>query len=1073
MDLWDPPASMAEDIIYFGWLWKKGSGFMSAWRRRYFELNTSGTLNYFTDENHATRKGKILLTNIRAAILPSMNPKSKQTTPYALYLYTKGRTYQLEYGGEDQNTETAKGYLGQWFTHVLYASGREEQEQESAKKIQRIFALYCAGKNKTVTMVPPSTSTGKNSNNSKNSKNSKTKKKTFGRPTSRDENSFRSATNLEWESQGKLLLLRPRTGANSILRRSPSVRNRGLCWQVLLECLTYGSSSSTKVQVSSATTATSWAKSAKKAKAAYQQALEATAMPTTPPTTATTTTATTTATTSANISALLFDTEDAQFLPTSTIETKHSSSSSSALRVKSLARNPASIDPLSSTTAPDPQQTMNALKEEIANDVNRTFPENPFFQEPHVKKTMSRILLTWSQQDEKSRTISYRQGMNSLLAVLLFVHKRDASSKARAVRIHLTKLLDVSLVNAVHAEYLRTKISPTPYNSLGRPIVRGWLNKPDFKRKDQQCIDGVSDGTGINRTLAVVNEKIKGDSFHKRWFVLDPSSQTLRYYKKREDERDLSGQPVASESSGTVAAAAAAAVAHGKKIASKHAIRVIDLSAIVRIRISSVIDAPNKTSTFDLVTRDRIYTLSAPNASFMAHWVEAIVTTIHDVSNASSSSSRTKQNNRTNSRPKKNDDSKIRAALQMLESLEMVESQTYTAFCALMNTERPSSVGPLAIVDLFDHYTEFDPRRKEDGNTRFVSTARRTFLADAASQESTHDKWLAIRKLSDHMQHVLLKDIDPELHRCMQARSIQPQLYALRWMRCLFSNVLTAVESEGHQPGHGSHGNHGNHGNHGPKKRRKSLLLILSEEFKNHGHQKTAKTIEPATPGSPLAHVIAVFDAMLGCRERMFDFIEAMCIAMLISMRTSLLNSDENGMLVLLMRYGISSITEMRPSLSNADLVQGLINMALELMEHPNWPDHMQTIDLNGLMAQVWDAPMTLISSTVQLKKQQSASGCDGGGGGGGSGGGGGGGGAGYDDGDGVEKNTKMHKAKGDGGHETRGSQELKEWGSGTTGGARKGTPSTNSDGSVVEMQYVDPEAVKADLLDGSQMPTV
>jgi hypothetical protein len=88
-------------------------------------------------------------------------------------------------------------------------------------------------------------------------------------------------------------------------------------------------------------------------------------MPTTPPTTATTTTATTTATTSANISALLFDTEDAQFLPTSTIETKHSSSSSSALRVKSLARNPASIDPLSSTTAPDPQQTMNALKEEI------------------------------------------------------------------------------------------------------------------------------------------------------------------------------------------------------------------------------------------------------------------------------------------------------------------------------------------------------------------------------------------------------------------------------------------------------------------------------------------------------------------------------------------------------------------------------------------------------------------------------------------------------------------------------------------------------------------------------------
>ena len=138
--------------------------------------------------------------------------------------------------------------------------------------------------------------------------------------------------------------------------------------------------------------------------------------------------------------------------------------------------------------------------------------------------------------------------------------------------------------------------------------------------------------------------------------------------------------------------------------------------------------------------------------------------------------------------------------------------------------------------------------------------------------------------------------------------------------------------------------------------------------------------------------------------------------------------------------------------------------MALELMEHPNWPDHMQKIDLNGLMAQVWDAPMTLTGSTMQLREQQSASTVVGGSGGGG----GGSGSADYDGGDGVEKNTTMQKAKGDGGHETRGSQELKEWGSAT-----KGTPSMNSDVSVVEMQYVDPEAVKADLLDGSQMPTV
>ena len=43
------------------------------------------------------------------------------------------------------------------------------------------------------------------------------------------------------------------------------------------------------------------------------------------------------------------------------------------------------------------------------------------------------------------------------------------------------------------------------------------------------------------------------------------------------------------------------------------------------------------------------------------------------------------------------------------------------------------------------------------------------------------------------MQHVLLKAIDPELYRCLKRGSIEPQLYALRWMRCLFSNVLSKV----------------------------------------------------------------------------------------------------------------------------------------------------------------------------------------------------------------------------------------------------------------------------------------
>jgi hypothetical protein len=932
-----------EEIIYFGWLWKKGSGFISSWRRRYFELSTSGTLSYYTDEDKKISKGRIVLVNIRAYILPSSNPNPKcvkLTKPFALYLYTKGRTYQLEYGGDDTNSETAKGYLQQWFTHILYASGREEKEQLSATKIQKIFRRYCS--TSTVDLVPPSTASTKK----KNTNRGKSKSKTFTkhRPISQEEKTFRSATNLEWETQGKLLLLRPRTGANSILRRSPSVRNRGLCWQVLLQCLTYKADSSPSSSpssssfkggtVSSASTAIKWVKIARKAKTSYQEALTEPTEPTEPTEskktiktekTEKTKKSTLVPSTGVHPSNLLFDAEDADTL------SKEANRSSISLRVLSLERKPTSICPLSSIDLSHEQEII-ALKEEIHNDVERTFPEDPFFQDPHIKSTMERLLYTWTKQNEKNRTISYRQGMNSLLAVLLFVHKRDATAKARSLRIHLTKKLDVSLINVLHAEYLRTKESPTSHNNAQRPVLRGWLKKPDFKRKDQlHPEDHDYSGDGVNRTLAVVNETIKGDSFNKRWFVLDPIGKTLSYYKRPSDE-------VITEKT--------------KNKSKKAAIRIIDLSKVTRIRMSTVNDAPDATSTFDLITHDRLYTLSAANPSIMAQWVDAIITSICDLPTASRSAHLdwTSPNSGTsggggggNRRTKKNDDSKIRSSLLVLESLEMVESQTYAAFCSLMNTNKPSAVGNLAIVDLFDHYTEFDERRKKTGISRFEATARRTFLADAAVQESKHADWLAIRKLAEHMQHVLLKSVDPELYRCMSQRSIQPQLYALKWMRCLFSNVLTA---EGHE----------NFGDSNEK----------------------SKFVMDATPCSTLVHVIAVWDAMLGCRERMFDFIEAMCISMLISMRTSLLNSDENGMLALLMKYNMTSVTEMKKNcsdgrtLANHNIVQGLISMALELMEHPSWSTGLHKIHLNEIMQHVWDAPIDLTSSTEKLRRQHS-----------------------------------------------------------------------------------------------------
>ena len=64
----------------------------------------------------------------------------------------------------------------------------------------------------------------------------------------------------------------------------------------------------------------------------------------------------------------------------------------------------------------------------------------------------------------------------------------------------------------------------------------------------------------------------------------------------------------------------------------------------------------------------------------------------------------------------------------------MVESQTYVAFCHLMDTQRETTVGnhahSMSVLDLFDHYTEFDERRKATSSSRFVSPTRIVVPAD-------------------------------------------------------------------------------------------------------------------------------------------------------------------------------------------------------------------------------------------------------------------------------------------------------------------------------------------------------
>ena len=60
----------------------------------------------------------------------------------------------------------------------------------------------------------------------------------------------------------------------------------------------------------------------------------------------------------------------------------------------------------------------NELKQIIRNDIDRTLQEKTLFQDESVKDMMINILFTWAKNNP---SISYRQGMNELLAVLLIV----------------------------------------------------------------------------------------------------------------------------------------------------------------------------------------------------------------------------------------------------------------------------------------------------------------------------------------------------------------------------------------------------------------------------------------------------------------------------------------------------------------------------------------------------------------------------------------------------------------------------------------------------------------------------
>lgn len=94
----------------------------------------------------------------------------------------------------------------------------------------------------------------------------------------------------------------------------------------------------------------------------------------------------------------------------------------SAKRLTSL--DPQKFHPLAST-ADNPwsqKQQNDCLLEEIWKDIERTFADRALFCRDTTRKSLQRILFTWSRQNQD---VSYKQGMNELLAIFYLICSRE------------------------------------------------------------------------------------------------------------------------------------------------------------------------------------------------------------------------------------------------------------------------------------------------------------------------------------------------------------------------------------------------------------------------------------------------------------------------------------------------------------------------------------------------------------------------------------------------------------------------------------------------------------------------
>ena len=278
----------------------------------------------------------------------------------------------------------------------------------------------------------------------------------------------------------------------------------------------------------------------------------------------------------------------------------------------------------------------------------------------------------------------------------------------------------------------------------------------------------------------------------------------------------------------------------------------IDLKSIVHIRAGTA-----GAHVFELLTVDRSYTLVAASPRDMYSWICSLCTVC----------SRVGPNVVLN---------KYHGFIE-----EFNDTAIFTWFSHLLNDKRNSSVGQVTVADLFLHSNH---RSSDLALRRDASAFPGVYNGNENDPEN-----LPVRRLCRHFFHVLLSTIDCELYSFLRNLEVEPQLFALRWFRCLFSTVFACDDLENRD------------------KMDASFLYPL----------------------------MAIWDKLFLAKERLLDLVESIALVMVVSIRQRLLQSDINGVLMSLMKWskpeGVTDIMSW---------VHLLISTAEMVINSPGWPNN-------------------------------------------------------------------------------------------------------------------------------------